>query len=144
MRIRITGRSDDTVCVDHEDPNRGQELDLSSGGVAFLHFPETDDVFRVEYGSDGIWHIDHHVVGSAQNVERTPCPPGDMDEVYTDEVTMDIDVPIAHLWTSWPIDDHEVVDKLEDEDVVEHLLPEERMAILNRIWRKVFDREYQR
>lgn len=143
MRVKLHGHSDDIVYVQHEDPNRAQELYLYRDHVGFLHFLESGDVFRVEYDSDGVWRFAHHVKGSARQVEITVAEEVGGDG-YSDVVLLELDVPIAQLWTSWPISDDDVVAKLEDEDVVAYLLPEERLAVVRRILSSDFNKEYGR
>lgn len=143
MKVKLHGHSDDIVYVQHEDPNRAQELYLYNGDVGFLHFLESGDVFRVEYDKDGVWRFFHHVKGSACNVELTVSEEVGGDG-HSDVVLLELDVPIAQLWGTWPISDSDVVDKLESEDVVAYLLPEERLAVLRRILNSDFNKEYGR
>lgn len=108
-QVKIYGHSDDLVLVRGNVPgcdefniiDRPLFIELGCG-----------DVFRVEYTDCGVWKIDHHKMGLATSVEKTPYSEGDDPEPYTDTVVITGNIAWVEAWESYPPTTEEMDEKM--------------------------------
>ena len=122
--VKIYGASDDLIEVEGTTPGC-DEYAPGKDDTGWVEF-DSGDVFKVSYGTRGVWTIEHHVKpsGSRLKVEIEKAPEGEDPEPYTDTATVSGPIAWVDCWGTWPPSSDEVLGRIERkiEDGISHAL----------------------
>ena len=110
-KITIAGHMHDFIVVDGDLMAEGSPRYMKPGYVVL----DTGDVFEVEYDLGGIWRVRWPVAsGVVRLVHRHVVRADPPHEESTERLTVEGPFESLRVWQSWPVDDCELRDVLEE------------------------------